>query len=313
MLFKGIELNVNWAEGEGFSASDAAAVAGLYAQVYWPDRAVRIGQSSNIRNRLREATAWANAMHRGRASEDQLRRTSELCERVKATGNEGFEYFLISRDQRLFEASLRLECEAFLFGWCESRSEQGAWKNWNREKVRKDLTPLFDEGASEQPIPVSLSRMSVTELLSLHSEIGETLRERGVVRSANNPTGDLAEYLFCNAFGWDQAPNSERGFDATSKDGVRYQIKGRRIHCRNKSRQLSAMRNLPSRPFDVLAAVLFDDDFCITKAALIPFEIVERRATYVAHTNSSRFMLGDDVWNDIGVRDVTAEIRKAMP
>lgn len=46
---------------------------------------------------------------------------------------------------------------------------------------------------------------------------------RGMVRSANNPTGDLAEYLFCHAFGWQQAPSSERGYDATGADGTRYQ------------------------------------------------------------------------------------------
>lgn len=158
-----------------------------------------------------------------------------------------------------------------------------------------------------------LSTLSVSELLSLHTGIGEALRERGIVRSANNPTGDLAEYLFCQAFGWVQAPNSERGFDATGPDGTRYQIKGRRIHRRNKSRQLSAIRDLPGKHFDVLAAVLFDDDFRIMRAALVSFEIVERRASYVAHTNSSKFMLRDDVWSEPDVEDVTTEIKNAMP
>jgi len=158
-----------------------------------------------------------------------------------------------------------------------------------------------------------LSTLSVSELLSLHAGIGEALRERGIVRSANNPTGDLAEYLFCQAFGWVQAPNSERGFDATGPDGTRYQIKGRRIHRRNKSRQLSAIRDLPGKHFDVLAAVLFNDDFRIVRAALVPFDIVERRASFVAHTNSSKFMLRDDVWNEPDVEDVTTEIHKAMP
>jgi len=158
-----------------------------------------------------------------------------------------------------------------------------------------------------------LDHFSVSELLSLHARIGESLRDRGVVRSANNPTGDLAEYLFCKAFGWDQAPNSEHGFDATGGDGTRYQIKGRRIHRRNRSRQLSAIRNLHCRPFDVLAGVLFDDDFQIMRAALVPFEIVERRATYVAHTNSSKLMLRDEVWGEDGVDDVTNQLVQAMP
>jgi len=161
--------------------------------------------------------------------------------------------------------------------------------------------------------PAELATLTVPELLALHSGIGEELRQRGVVRSANNPTGDLAEYLFCQAFGWKQAPNSERGFDATGSDATRYQIKGRRVHRRNKSRQLSAMRDLVSGHFDVLAAVLFDDDFHIMRAALIPISIVEKRATYVAHTNSSKFMLRDDVWEELGVQDVTDEIRAAMP
>lgn len=159
----------------------------------------------------------------------------------------------------------------------------------------------------------NLAALSIPELLAFHAGIGEELRQRGVVRSANNPTGDLAEYLFCQAFGWTQAPNSERGFDATGSDATRYQIKGRRVHRRNKSRQLSAMRDLAAGQFDVLAAVLFDDDFHIMRAALIPISVVEKRATYVAHTNSSKFMLRDDVWNELGVQDVTVQIRTAMP
>ncbi|KAA5802450.1 hypothetical protein F1654_10835 [Alkalicaulis satelles] len=158
-----------------------------------------------------------------------------------------------------------------------------------------------------------LSHVTVAELLKLHSQIGEALRARGVVRSANNPTGDLAEYLFCAAFGWKQAPNSEQGYDATGPDGTRYQIKGRRVHRRNSSRQLSAIRDLSSQHFDVLAGVIFDDDFRVVRAALIPREVVEARSKYIAHTNSHKFILRDDVWSAPDVQDVTAEIAAAMP
>lgn len=154
--------------------------------------------------------------------------------------------------------------------------------------------------------------LTVPELLLLHAKVGEELRERGVVRSANNPTGDLAEYLFCRTFGWSQAPNSVRGYDAVGSDGVRYQIKGRRIHRRNKSRQLSAIRDIGGGHFDVLAGVLFDDDFNVTKAALVPIAFVVERSTYIMHTNSNKFMLRDEVWNASGVRDVTDEIKATM-
>lgn len=188
--------------------------------------------------------------------------------------------------------------------------EDGVAKGWLEQK------PLQGEPIAAPATQVAngqIKSLSVAELLVLHAQVGEELRERGVVRSANNPTGDLAEYLFCRAFGWQQAPNSERGYDAIGSDGVRYQIKGRRIHRRNKSRQLSAIRDIGGGHFDVLAGVLFDDDFNVVKAALVPIAFVVERSTYIAHTNSNKFMLRDDVWTASGVRDVTAEIRAAMP
>ncbi|MBY3342891.1 hypothetical protein [Rhizobium laguerreae] len=151
---------------------------------------------------------------------------------------------------------------------------------------------------------------TTADLLAMHAAIMEELRGRDVIRSANNPTGDLAEYLFCAAFGWQQAANSVKGFDATDGGGIRYQIKGRRIHQRNKSRQLSAIRDLEG--FDVLAVVLFDDNYNIARAALIPAAAVTERAVYVAHTNSHKFLARDSIWEVANVTDVTERLR-AVP
>ena len=152
-----------------------------------------------------------------------------------------------------------------------------------------------------------LKELSLTDLLGLHAGIMEELRRRRVARSANNPTGSLAEFLFCRAFFWRQASNSEKGFDAKNSEGERYQIKGRRLHRRNKSRQLSAMRDLDG--FDTLAAVLFDDEYGVVRAALIPGSVVRERCKFVEHTNSYKFMLTDDVWDDGRVKDVTGRLR----
>lgn len=153
----------------------------------------------------------------------------------------------------------------------------------------------------------NLHNRSIRELLALHAAVMEELRVREVLRSANNPTGDLAEYLFCAAFGWAQENNSAKAFDATDDGGTRYQIKGRRIHRRNKSRQLSAIRDLDG--FDILAAVLFDDEYLIIRAALIPATVVRDRSTYIEHTNSHKFLLRDGVWDGSGVIDVTDRLR----
>ncbi|PCK84369.1 hypothetical protein CPT32_24285 [Rhizobium sophoriradicis] len=149
---------------------------------------------------------------------------------------------------------------------------------------------------------------TTAELLTMHAAIMEELRGRNVLRSANNPTGDLAEYLFCAAFGWQQAANSVKGYDALDGAGIRYQVKGRRIHQRNKSRQLSAIRDLDG--FDVLAVVLFDDDYQIVRAALIPAATVKEKAVYIAHTNSHKFLARDGVWEVSGVMDVTDRLRQ---
>jgi hypothetical protein len=156
---------------------------------------------------------------------------------------------------------------------------------------------------------MSLSELSPPELLALLAKVGDELRTRGITRSANSPTGDLAEYLFCKAFGWKQEGNSQANVDAIGPDGLRYQIKGRRITQFNSSRQLSAIRNLTGAHFDFLAGVLFSEDYSVMRAALIPYAVALERASFVEHTNSYRFLLRDDIWNARDVRDVTMELR----
>ena len=91
--------------------------------------------------------------------------------------------------------------------------------------------------------------------------------------------------------------------------GNRYQIKGRRRTQRNKSRQLSFIRDLDG--FDTLAAILFGERFDVAGAALNPKGVVRERCKYVSHTNGYRFMLTDDVWEDWRVTDVTEKLRTA--
>jgi hypothetical protein len=159
---------------------------------------------------------------------------------------------------------------------------------------------------------VDLKQMAPIQLLALHARVSDELRNRGITRSSNNPTGDLAEYLFCRAFNWTQADNSKANIDAIGPDGARYQIKGRRLTRFNKSRQLSAIRDFDGGHFDALAGVLFNEDYTVKRAALIPRAVVVDHSVFVAHTNSHKFMLRDDIWNAAGVQDVTEELR-AVP
>ncbi len=156
---------------------------------------------------------------------------------------------------------------------------------------------------------ISLESIPAPELLRPHAATTDELRRRGVVRSSNNPVGDLAEYLFCRAFGWKMAPKSAKAADAICADGKLYQVKGRRVTEHNQSRQLGAMRALDAGGFDYLAAVLFAEDYSVVHAAIIPHSAVLAGATFVKHTNSWRFILRDAVWDWPETQDVTAALQ----
>lgn len=157
-----------------------------------------------------------------------------------------------------------------------------------------------------------LEAATPAQLLAPYADILDELRQRGIARSANAPVGDYAEYLVAKALGLELSSNSTAGYDATGAlEGIRYQVKGRRLTGENGSRQLGAIRNLPARNFDYLAGVLFAEDFSIARACLIPVDVVAQEASYVAHTNSWRLMLRDGLWGRSEVQDITDVVRAA--
>ena len=173
------------------------------------------------------------------------------------------------------------------------------------------LPVAADTGTVRANLGDQIHTCTVSELLALHAATLDELRVRKIVRSANAPGGDYAELLFTRAFGWTRTENSMAGFDATDWSGRRYQIKSRRLSSANGSRQLSALRRLPDQHFDYLAAVLFEKDYKVGKAAMVPHETVMPLARFQQHTNSWVFFLDDAVWQLPGVGDVTQQLRHA--
>ncbi len=160
--------------------------------------------------------------------------------------------------------------------------------------------------------PVLLQSAKVKELLELHAAILEELRKRNIVRSSNQPLGDYAELLISRTFNWTLEDNSSSGHDATdSASGLRYQVKSRRITTHNGSRQLSFIRRLPDRTFDFLAGVLFNADYSVLRAAIVPHSLLEPRCRFSKHANGWLFKLEEGVWSLPGVRDVTNEVKES--
>ncbi len=156
-----------------------------------------------------------------------------------------------------------------------------------------------------------LDELSPLELLRLHARVAAALRDRGVTRTANNPTGDYGELLFCRAFGWQQAKNSQQGVDAVDERGIKYQIKAIRMTPGNRARQLSILRDLGDGHFDFLAAALFRMDYGVSRAVLIPHRLVLENARPDGHQRGHRFYLRDAVWEWDGVEDVTGKLLAA--
>ncbi|EQB9712624.1 DUF6998 domain-containing protein [Yersinia enterocolitica] len=131
-----------------------------------------------------------------------------------------------------------------------------------------------------------LTSLSDLELLSLHSEILTQLRFRGVIRTKNNPVGDYAEWLVSKALGMTLLSNSSAGADAIDADGMKVQIKARRVTPDNPSRQLSALRNYEAADFDYLIAVIFDETYNVIDAYKIPHEVIRDYARHSNHVNA---------------------------
>lgn len=147
-----------------------------------------------------------------------------------------------------------------------------------------------------------LKEMRIKELLQLQVSITNELKSRGVVRTQNNPLGDYTEWLVANALDLKLEANSKAGYDGLSKTGVRVQIKGRRVTPKNNSRQLSAIRKYDEQDFDELAAVIYNENFDVIEALLIPHEVVGEYASYREHVNAHILILKGPILSDPRVK-----------
>ena len=146
-----------------------------------------------------------------------------------------------------------------------------------------------------------LSELEPVELLRQYTAIIDELKSRGIVRTNNAPLGDFTEWLISKKMELQLMPNSKASYDAISDAGVKFQIKARRITPENNSRQLSAIRKYQEADFDYLIAVIFNVNFSIIEAYLIPYEVVGKYGRYQEHTNALNLIMSGTILKDPGV------------
>jgi hypothetical protein len=115
-----------------------------------------------------------------------------------------------------------------------------------------------------------------------------------------NPVGH--EWLVAKALKLELESNSKAGYDGVSKKGIRYQIKGQRVTPTDNSRQLSSIRKLEDKQFDYTAAVIYDENFDVLEARLIPHEVVLEYAKYIKHVNGHKLSMKGPIMTDKRVK-----------
>ena len=117
-----------------------------------------------------------------------------------------------------------------------------------------------------------LRHLSPIEIFEQYNLIVSVLWEKKLIRS-QNILGDYAESLVSEKLRLSLVENnSNPGFDATDAEGKRYQIKARRLTKENDSEQIGVIGNSGEKNFDYLIAVLFEEDFSVSKVIQVSYE-----------------------------------------
>ena len=155
-----------------------------------------------------------------------------------------------------------------------------------------------------------LKSYTIFELLGYFSSVLDELKQRGVVRTRNNPVADYAEWLTAKSLSLSLEPNSRACYDAIDSKKERFQIKCRRLDPKNVSRQLSVIRNLEINGFDYLIGILFENDFKVKEAYKIPYHIIKKYSRFSKHQNGYLLNMRGKLLMDPEVEDVTEILLK---
>lgn len=152
-----------------------------------------------------------------------------------------------------------------------------------------------------------LGHRGISDLLGIYGQVLHELSQRKVIRSANAPTGDYAEWLVQRALGGELQPNSNKSADLIVRR-KKIQIKARVLSDPEKSsqRQLSPFR---SWDFDDAVIVLFNHRYTVRRATRIKVDELKAAAREDRWVSGHR-VIAHDALLDRG-RDITEKLQDA--
>jgi len=132
-------------------------------------------------------------------------------------------------------------------------------------------------------VAYAAAHKTTPQLLEDWAAVMRELRRRDVVRTNNNPVGDIAEAIVEAEYpGSTRGSFSQKGWDVQTDAGERIQVKAMRTTETSKRRNLSPIRD---QEYDVVVVVIFDEDFRVTEGLRIPREVVEELFEHKAYVN----------------------------
>jgi HD domain len=143
------------------------------------------------------------------------------------------------------------------------------------DAVAGDASPLDDEALTPRRALAEWAR-------SLR-----LLYDHKVVRTFNNPIGDLAEELVYRHVGGERGSFVEKAWDVKAPDGERIQVKAMRNTGAGKQRRnLSPIRS-SAEEWDTLVVVMFDEHLRVERAFSLPARQTLEKARYSKHVRGS--------------------------
>jgi hypothetical protein len=141
---------------------------------------------------------------------------------------------------------------------------------------------------------LDLGHLDDASLLLVWSEVMRALKERGVIRSANNPVGDYAEAVVAGWLGGELASNSTAGYDLVTDAGERVQIKARRMTPNSRPSHFSPLRGMDDgQHFDSLVGLVLHEDCRVAEAYQAPWDVVRELARWRPRMNAHLLYLRD--------------------
>lgn len=149
--------------------------------------------------------------------------------------------------------------------------------------------------------PPDLKTLSVRELLSLWASSLRELKDRDVVRTFNNPIGDIAEELVARHYEGERGSFTQKAWDVKVGDEL-LQVKALRRTGIRTRRNLSPIRS--DQGYDAVVIVIFTDDLRVDSALRVPRDVVIELFPIRPHVNGRIIMVGRRLLEHPGVETI---------